>query len=162
MTRHLAWILVLSAACTVEEPQRQAAGKPAAPIRIDATEALTDGAGESTEVEVSFTLLRDAEDVALQVTPDEGMTIAGETSLVYGAGERGDRYSETIMVRPETEGVFYVKVLASGTFEGTRMARAAAIPVRTSPDAKRDLTPEGRMVEGADGTPILERPLEKK
>ena len=50
----LAWILVLTAACTAGEAGKHPAGKPVAPIRIDVTEALTDGAGRTTEVEISF------------------------------------------------------------------------------------------------------------
>jgi hypothetical protein len=163
MTRHLAWILVLTGACTAGEASKPVASKPAAPIHIEATEALTDGAGRTTEVEISFTLLRDAGDVALQITPDDGMTISGATaSFAYGAGEKGDVFSETVTVRPDSEGVFYLKVLASGTFDGRRMARAAAIPVRTHPEARRDLEPEGRIHMGDDGMRILERPLEEK
>jgi hypothetical protein len=66
-----------------------------------------------------------------------------------------------VTVRPGTEGVFYLKVLVTGVFGGRRMARTGAIPIRTSPDARRRIEPEGRVVEGADGVLILERPLEE-
>ena len=139
------------------------AGRPQAPIGIARGTTPTVGVGEEGEIEISFTVHSDVESLQLEVTRGKGLAlVSSEGIFEYGTQPGGSSFTETVTIRPEREGILYLNVFVSGVFAGRRMARAGAAPVLTGPGAeRRALAAPGTIRRKADGTRIIERPIDE-
>lgn len=158
-------LLVASLGCTDNgrevRSDRAKMGKPSAPIDISYTVPGDVGVGTSAEVVVTFRLRSPADGLELVFEEGRGLRIdSEETTFIYGPREDGTSISEKVTVTPEVEGVVYLNVFVSGTFDGRAMTRTGAVPVGSG--ERRLDRPVGVVRTGADGEKILEIPLTPK
>lgn len=136
-------------------------GGPPIEISYEVPEAI--GAGQEGEIVISFTILADADDIELRLAAGKGLgLVSAGDNWSYGTQAAGSSFSRTVRVRPEEEGIAYLSVFVSGSFEDQQLTEAETVPIRTGPDATRSgLEPPGRVRRDGEGRRVIEVPLTK-
>lgn len=141
----------------------KASGKPMAPIEVAYTVPESAAIGASVSVVVTIRPLSDVTDLNLQITAGEGLSLsAGDFVRHYGAQTRDTVLSETVTAVPNTQGILYLNVFASGAFKGKTMSSASAVPISVGLSPERMLKKSGKTEHDASGRPIIVMPAEER
>lgn len=113
--------------------QRDMQGKAAAPITISYEGETEINWGMIGDVTIHIRPEKDAHALSVSVTPDARLEIIyGPQQMDFGALTAGQEVSMKVRVMAPEEGLYYLNVLATGTFEGRQMSSAAAVPIMVS------------------------------
>lgn len=113
--------------------QRDMQGKAAAPIAISYEGDTEINWGMLGDVTVFIRPERDAEALNVTVTPDARLEIIhGKQEVEFGAVAAGTEVSMKVRVMAPEEGLYYLNVLATGTFSGRVVSRSGAVPIMVS------------------------------
>lgn len=138
-------------------------GKPTAPVSISYTVPEKADVGESITVTVKFKILSDAENVDLKLTADKGLELtSGETEMAYGSQPANSTFSESVAVVPHTEGILYLNVFVTGTFNGKTMVRTGAVPVNVGTNTRKIMKKSGKITTDSTGRKIIIMPADEK
>lgn len=137
-------------------------GKPTAPISISYTVPAKVAIGDNVEVTVTIKALSDVNDFSLKLIAGEGLEMpSGEYLKSYGNQPRNSSFSETVTVSPNTEGILYLNVFATGTFNGKKMTHAGAVPINTGTATQKMLKKSGKVTTDSKGQKIIIMPVEE-
>lgn len=134
-------------------------GKPTAPISISYSVLANVAIGDNVQVTVTIKALSDVNDFNLKLTTGEGLEMpSGEYLKNYGNQVRNSAFSETVTVIPNTEGILYLNVFATGTFNGKKMTNAGAVPIKTGTATRKMLKKLGQATTDSKGQKIIIMP----
>ena len=137
-------------------------GKPTAPIEISYTAPASAAIGTSVNVVVTIKALSDVSDLGLKVTANEGLSLnAGELVKNYGAQRRDAIFSETVAATPSAEGILYLNVFASGSFQGKTMIRVGAVPISVGTSPEKKLKKSGTIEKDSTGQSVIVMPADE-
>ena len=101
--------------------------------------------------------------LTLKLTAGEGLSMTtGEFIKNYGDQLRKAVISETVAVTPSTDGVLYLNIFLSGTFNGKQMTRAGAVPIKVGSATQKMLKKSGQAATDSKGQKIIIMPAEEK
>ena len=134
--------------------------KPSAPVSISYTVPAKAAVDESVEVTIKFNTRSDVEELTLTLTGGNGLELVpAEYEIDYGTQPLNSTFSETVTVVPRSEGVLYLNIFVAGTFNGNRMVRTGAVPVKVgSGDIGKMLKKSGQVTSDAEGRKIIIMP----
>lgn len=137
--------------------------KPSAPISIAYTLPAKASVGETVEVTIEFSTLSDAEKLTLTLTGGNSLELVSpESEINYGTHSMNSVFSETFTVMPLSEGILYLNVFIAGTFNGNRMVRTGAVPIKVgSGNGDEMLKKLGRVTSDAEGQKIVIMPAQE-
>ena len=160
----LAWQTAYSAnAVRIIHQELSRSGKSRAPISISYAVPAKAAIGDAVQVTVTMKVLSDATDFDLKLTAGEGLEMpSGAFMKSYGDQPRNASMSETVTVVPNTDGIVYLNVFATGTFKGRKMTTAGAVPVNTGTAARKMLKKSGQATTDSNGQKIIIMPAEEK
>lgn len=137
-------------------------GKPSAPISISYSVPANVATGDNVQVTVTIKALSDVNDFNLKLTAGEGLEMSsGEYLKSYGSQVRNSAFTETVTVIPNTEGILYLNVFATGTFNGKKMTNAGAVPIKTGNATRKMLKKSGQATTDTRGQKIIIMPAEE-
>jgi hypothetical protein len=137
-------------------------GKPTAPISISYAVPAKVSIGDNVQVTVTIKTLSDVNDFNLKLTTNEGLEMpSGEYLINYGNQEHNSAFTETVTVIPNTEGILYLNVFATGTFNGKKMTNAGVIPINTGTNTRKMLKKSGQAATDSRGQNIIIMPAEE-
>ena len=85
----------------------------------------------------------------------------GEFVKTYGDRGRHTAVTETATVIPRTDGIVYLNVFASGTFNGKKMTSAGAVPINTGTTVRKMLKKSGTGTTDSRGRKLIIMPAEE-
>ena len=137
--------------------------KPSAPISIAYTVPAKASVGETVEVTIKFSPLSDAEELTLTLTGGNDLQLVSpESEINYGTQSMNSAFSETFTVTPLSEGIRYLNVFIAGMFDGNRMVRTGAVPIKVgSGNGDEMLKKLGRITSDAEGQKIVIMPAQE-
>lgn len=137
-------------------------GKSTAPISISYAVPAKVAIGDHVLVTVTIKALSDVNDFSLKLTTGERLEmVSGEYLKNYGNQARNSSFSEVVTVIPNTEGILYINVFATGTFHGRKMTQAGAIPIKTGTATQKMLKKSGKIETDSKGQKIIIGPAEE-
>jgi len=137
-------------------------GKSTAPIAISYAVPAKTSIGENVQVTVTIKALSDVNEMTLRMTSGDGLIMpSGEYQKNYGKQVRNTAFSETVTVIPNAEGILYLNVFATGTFNGKKMTNAGAVPINTGTVTRKMLKKSGQATTDSKGQKIIIMPAEE-
>ena len=139
------------------------AGKMTAPITISYIVPEKAAVRESVSVLVKFQTHSDADDLKLELTTGEGLVFtSGNRNVSYGSQPANSTFSETVTVVPNTDGILYINVFVTGTFDGRTMVRTGAVPIKAGSDVRKMLKTPGQVSTDAQGEKEIQMRAEEE
>jgi hypothetical protein len=137
-------------------------GKTTAPISISYSVPAHVAVGDAVQVTVTIKALSDVADFNVKLNAGDGLEMSsGEYLKNYGNQVRNSEFSETVTVIPNTEGILYLNVFATGTFNGKKMTSAGAVPVNTGTAPRKMLKKSGHTTTDSKGQKLIIMPVEE-
>ena len=138
-------------------------GKTTAPLSIFYTVPPRNAVGDKVRIAVTVKALSDVKGLTLKLAPGEGLSMEGGTFMKnYGDQPRNTEFTETVAVTPSVDGILYLNIFASGTFNGRKMTRTGAVPVQVGANARKMLKKSGQAATDDKGQKIIIMPAEEK
>lgn len=138
-------------------------GKPTAPISISYIVPAKANVGENITVTVEFKTLSDASGLKLKLSAGKGLELtSGKYEVDYGNQPVNSTFSETVTVVPQTEGILYLNVFITGTFNGNTMVRTGAVPINVGSDLRKMLKKPGQVTTDSKGQKIIIMPAQEE
>ncbi len=153
-------VLLLSPLAQAHETARSP-GKSVAPIQILTPGELRGQPG--VEQTITLKLRGNVDDgrVALTLYPEPGLRLIGDSRAQLDI--HADRDQEwTIRVTPESDGLFYLRLLATAKVQGKDQSRSLTLPISVGSGKKqKQMKVDGRIVRDASGRDVIEWPAQQ-
>ncbi len=138
-------------------------GKTSAPISVSYSVPATNAINDKVKVIITVKPLSDVGGLTLKLTAGEGLAMPTEEfNKNYGDQLRNAVFSETVTVTPSTDGILYLNVFVSGTFNGKQMTRSGAVPIKVGAATQKMLKKSGQAATDSKGQKIIIMPAEEK
>jgi hypothetical protein len=137
-------------------------GKATAPISVSYSVPANVAIGDNVHITVTVKALSDVDNLSLKLIAGENLQMpSGELLKTYGNQLRNSAFSETVTVIPNTEGILYLNVFATGIFNGKKMTSAGAVPINTGTGTRKMLKKSGQIKTDSRGQKVIVMPAEE-
>lgn len=153
-------LLLLSPLAQAHEAARSP-GKSLAPIQISTPAELRGQAGVEQTITLKLRGNVDDGHVALSLYPEQGLRLISDARAQLDI--RADRDQEwNIRVTPESDGLFYLRLMAEAKVQGRAQSRSLTLPISVGTGKKqKQMKVDGRIVRDASGRDVIEWPAQQ-
>jgi hypothetical protein len=120
-------------------------GKPGAPVALRYAVQGTPAVGKGLPVELTLIPNSRGSRLSVLITTDRGLNLQDPSQrFAYDTVVAGARFTHTVNVMPESEGLFYINVFVTLENEHGSLGRTFAVPIRVGEGKMPKAAPEGK------------------